>query len=321
MSFLQSVLSGPGPRTRSEALLLAAKGFCMGAADIVPGVSGGTVAFITGIYEQLIEAIRSVNAKAISALLHGRINESAQEIHFRFLIPLFIGLGCALVSMAGLMNSLMKNAPVLTWSLFLGLIAGSVLLVSRGVEKWNAAALSSLVLGAIASWFLVGMLPVSTPESWWFIVLCGMIAICAMILPGISGAFLLLILGKYEYITGALRNPFDGGNLLVLATFACGCMVGIAAFSRLLHVFLSRYHSQTIACLTGFMIGASRKVWPWKEVLESKIVNGKLRVLRDANVLPDQFDTQVMYAIGLMALGFALVLLLDYVSRKGQKNA
>lgn len=316
MTFKDALLSGPGPETPSRALLLAAKGFCMGAADIVPGVSGGTVAFITGIYEDLIEAIRSVNMKAIGAALRLDFKASLEEVHFRFLLPLLAGLGCALISMAGIMHTLLKEHPVEIWSLFLGLIFASILVVSRRVEKWDALSVMWLGIGTVLSWFVVGMIPVNTPESWWFILLCGMIAICAMILPGISGAFLLLILGKYEYITGALRNPLDLGNLAVLGIFACGCVLGITVFSRVLHVFLHRWHSCTIACLTGVMLGASRKVWPWKEVLETKVIRGKLHVLRDANVLPASFDGEVMLALSLMIAGFVLVMLLDRVSAR-----
>lgn len=314
MTFLQALFSGPGPDSPRRAFALACKGFCMGAADIVPGVSGGTVAFITGIYEDLIAAIRSVNLRAISAALRLNFTGAAKEVHLRFLLPLLFGLGAALVSMAGLMNTLLKQHPVEIWSLFLGLIAASIIVVSRRVEEWNAGTVASLAFGAVGSWFIVGMIPVTTPESWWFVMLCGMIAICAMILPGISGAFLLLILGKYEYITGALRNPFVLDNLLTLGVFACGCALGIAAFSRLLHVFLHRWHAQTIACLTGVMLGAARKVWPWKEVLETQVIRGKVHVLRDANVLP-AFDGDFLFAVFLMAVGFAMVMLLDRVSR------
>ncbi|NJB66907.1 putative membrane protein [Desulfobaculum xiamenense] len=315
MTFRQALFSGPGPDTFSRALVLAAKGFCMGAADIVPGVSGGTVAFITGIYEDLIAAIRSVNLRAIGALLRFDLAGCIAQVHLRFLVPLLAGLGLALVSMAGVMNMLLKSYPVQIWALFLGLILASILVVSRRVERWTPACWAWLVAGTLFSWFVVGMIPVTTPETWWFILLCGMIAICAMILPGISGAFLLLILGKYEYITGALRNPFDPGNLAVLAIFACGCVIGITSFSRVLHVFFVRWHALAVACLTGFMIGALRKVWPWKEVLETQIIRGKVHVLRDANVLP-AFDGDFMFAVLLMATGFALVVLLDRVSER-----
>jgi putative membrane protein len=317
MTFKQAWLRGPGPTTLPQALLLAAKGFCMGVADIIPGVSGGTIAFITGIYEDLLAAIRSVNAPFVAALARLRPAEALGEVHLRFLLPLLLGLGAALVGTAGLMHHLLTAHPVQVWALFLGLIGASILVVGRMVPRWGAAPLGALVLGAVAAWVIVGLIPVATPETPWFLFLCGVIAICAMILPGISGSFLLLILGKYEYVTAALRNPLDPGNLLILLIFGCGCVVGIAGFSRLLSWLLTRWHAPMIALLTGFMIGAARKVWPWKETLETAVIRGKVHVLREAAVLPDALDAGVLLALGLMAAGFAAVLLLDRLASGG----
>lgn len=292
-------------------MLLAAKGFCMGGADIIPGVSGGTIAFITGIYEDLLGAVRSVNYRFGKALVTGNLKEALAELHLRFLLPLLLGVGTAFVALAGLMHWLLNEHPVHIWSLFMGLIGASTIVVGRKVPSWNGATLTTLASGAVAAWFIVGMVPVTTPESWWFIFLCGMIAICAMILPGISGSFLLLILGKYEFVTGALRNPLDGANLVILGIFACGCVAGLLSFSRVLHFFLSRYHALTIACLTGVMLGAARKVWPWKEVVESVVIRGKAHVLVERNVLPPALDGSFFLAVALMAAGAVLVLGLE----------
>lgn len=308
-------MNGPGPRTWPQALLLMVKGLCMGGADIIPGVSGGTVAFITGIYEDLLNAVRSVNLRAMRALLRLDLASALHEIHLRFLLPLVLGIGTALVGLAGVMHWLLTEHPVPTWSLFLGLIGASILVVGRKVDHWTAGAWGTFAAGAGAAWLIVGLIPVSTPESLWFIFLCGMIAICAMILPGISGSFLLLILGKYAYVTGALRNPFDASNLTVLAIFACGCLVGLAGFSRLLSWLLARHHGLTVAMLTGFMLGAMRKVWPWKETLESVVIRGKMHVLAEHNVLPQTLDTQVLVALGLMLVGAGVVLGLEWLTR------
>lgn len=318
MTFKEAWLSGPGPKTLPQALLLAAKGFCMGAADIIPGVSGGTIAFITGIYEDLLGAVKSVDARFAGAMLRLRPVEALSGLHLRFLVTLLSGLGLALVSMAGLMHRMLTEYPVQIWALFLGLIVASILVVGRKVGRWDAVTGVALALGIVAAWLIVGLIPVSTPEAPWFLFLCGMIAICAMILPGISGSFLLLILGKYEYVTAALRSPFEPGNLFILLVFAAGCGAGIVGFSRVLSWLLRRWNAFSVALLTGFMIGAARKVWPWKEVLETAVIRGKVYVLREANVMPDTMNGEVLSALALMVLGFALVVVLDRLAGAGE---
>ncbi len=317
MTLRDALLAGPGPRTWPQALVLAAKGFCMGAADIIPGVSGGTIAFITGIYEDLLHAIRSFDGRFAALALSLRPVAALERVHLRFLAPLGLGLLAALVTMAGLMHRMLTEHPVQTWALFMGLIAASIWIVGRKVGRWDAATTASLLAGTAAAWIITGLIPVTTPEAPWFLFLCGAIAICAMILPGISGSFLLLILGKYEYVTGALRNPADAGNLLVLAVFAAGCVAGIVGFSRVLSWLLARWHEPAMALLTGFMIGAARKVWPWKEVLETTVIRGKVHVLREAAVLPPALDAGVLSALALMAVGLVLVLALDRLARPG----
>jgi len=316
LSLKDAFFSGPGPRSRSEALWLVVKGLCMGAADIIPGVSGGTVAFITGIYEDLLLAVRSVNMRALAALARLDLSAALAEVHLRFLLPLLLGIGTALVGLAGLMHWLLTEHPVPVWSLFLGLIGASIPVVGRKVEHWNAGAWIAFAVGAALAWAVVGLIPVTTPDAPWFIFLCGMIAICAMILPGISGSFLLLILGKYAYVTGALRNPLDAGNLAVLAVFAAGCLVGLTGFSRFLSWLLARWHGLTVALLAGFMLGAMRKVWPWKETLESVVIRGKVHVLAERNILPAALDGGVWLALGLMLAGAVLVLALDRLTRQ-----
>lgn len=181
--------------------------------------------------------------------------------------------------------------------------------------RYGPAELLTFVLGTVGSWLLVGVVPVATPEALWFVFLCGALAVCAMILPGISGAYILLLLGKYEFITRTLKDPFMDGNLLTLLVFVAGCCVGIMSFSRLLHYLLKRFPAASVSLLTGFMLGALRKVWPWKEVLESKVVRGKVLVLREANIGPDSFGPEFFLALGLMVLGAALVLGLERLGR------
>jgi len=309
MSWKQ-IFDGPGPRTLKEGLLLFSKGLCMGCADIVPGVSGGTVALITGIYSQLLHAISSVN-DTLAKLVRFRFSEAAASLHLRFLVWLLGGIGLAIVGLAHLMHYLLEEQPVPTWGLFFGLIAASILVVGRHIEEWPGKGGIAFVAGAVGAFFLVGMIPVSTPETFAFIFFSGMIAICAMILPGISGSFLLLILGKYQFITGAIKDPFQVESLIIIAVFGCGCVVGLLGFSKLLSFLLDRYYNITMALLTGLMLGSMRKIWPWKEVLDSIIIRGKTHVLSTANILPTQLDGEFYLTLSLSVVGFLLVMVLQ----------
>jgi putative membrane protein len=314
VSWKDAFWASPGPRTLKSAALLVFKGLCMGSADIIPGVSGGTIALITGIYADLLEAIRSAKIATLKKLVQFDLKGALSDIHIRFLISLFLGIGTAILSLARVMNYLIHHQPVFTWSLFFGLIAASILTVGKKVPDQNAQAALSFLVGAALAWVFVGLIPISTPEDLWFIFLAGFVAICAMILPGLSGAFLLLILGKYEYITGTLKNPFLLDNIVVIAVFCCGCLGGILGFSRVLNYLLSRWYGITLAFLTGLMAGALRKIWPWKEVLEEKLIRGKLHVLRDQNILPEGFSKELLISLALMATGFLLVIALERYS-------
>lgn len=318
LNFKTAFMASPGPKTTREAAMLWLKGLCMGGADIIPGVSGGTIAFITGIYSQLVDAIRSFDILFLRRLVRLNLTGALAEVHVRFLACLLFGILTAVVSMAGVMNFMLNNHPVEIWSLFFGLITASIFVVGREIKPLNGVNMGFILLGTVGSYLLVGMIPVSTPETPAFIFLCGSIAICAMILPGISGAFLLLMLGKYEYVTRTLKNPFLWDNFVVIATFAAGAVVGIVLFSRVLHFLLSRWHAATVSVLTGFMIGALRKVWPWKEVLESAVIRGKMHVLRTQNVLPDGFTGEMALALGLFALGVLVVVVLERLSNRVQ---
>lgn len=310
----EAINKSPGPASIKEAVILGVKGVCMGTADIIPGVSGGTIALITGIYQNLILAIQSANTEFIKHLLRFEIKEALSIIHIRFLFPLFLGIFTAIISLAHVMNHLLKTHPVPTWALFFGLISASIFIIGKNIEGWAGAGGLSFIAGTFFGYLVVGLIPVSTPETGWFIFLSGMIAICAMILPGLSGAFLLLILGKYEYITGALKNPFDMGNLIIICIFSLGCLLGITGFSRILSYFLKNYYNATIAMLTGLMCGSMKKIWPWKQVLEEQIIRGKVHVLREKNILPAEIDEMVIMACGLALTGLILVFLLDRIS-------
>jgi putative membrane protein len=241
-------------------------------------------------------------------------------VHIRFLLSLFVGIGIAIISLARLMNFLLNHYPAFTWSLFFGLIAASILVVSRQVATWGPRTGISLVVGTVVAAFIVNLIPATTPEALWFIFLCGIVAICAMILPGISGAFILLILGKYEFITATLKNPFLPQNLMIIIVFCLGCLIGLLSFSRLLDYLLINFRQLTMAFLTGLMVGSIPKIWPWKEILETKIIRGKSHVIWGTNIMPETMNAEVLLALVLAIVGFIAVLIIERLAR-GEENA
>ena len=288
----------------------------MGSADVIPGVSGGTIALITGIYENLIGALRSIDMDVLQKILAFDFRGAVARIHLRFLLTLFCGIAVAILSLARLMNYLLHFHPVPTWSLFFGLIAASTIMIGKHVNNWLGKAGISFVAGIIAATIIVNLIPIRTPEDLWFIFLCGLIAICAMILPGISGAFILLILGKYEYITGALKNPFLLHNFTVIVVFCAGCLIGLVGFSRVLNYLLKKFHNLTLAFLTGLIAGSLQKIWPWKEVIETQVIRGKAHVIWGGPVIPRVVDQEVVTAACLGILGFAAVWIIERISQK-----
>jgi len=316
LTWKQAFDASPGPSTPKEAFFLAFKGLCMGSADIIPGVSGGTIALITGIYADLLKAIQSIGLSMVNKLMKMDIKGALSEVHIRFLLSLLTGIGIAIISLARLMNYLLNHHPVPTWSMFFGLIAASIFVVGKKVRVWNAVSAICFGSGTVAAYFIVSMIPVSTPEEFWFIFLSGMIAICAMILPGISGAFILLILGKYEFVTGALKNPFLQSNILIILVFCAGCAIGILGFSRVLSYLLEKHYNMTLAFLTGLMAGSMQKIWPWKETVQSIIIRGKEHVLVSRNILPSELSGEVYLAIILTVIGFFIVMGLERLSEK-----
>ena len=314
ISWKDAFFQSPGPRSIQSALLLTVKGLCMGAADTVPGVSGGTIALITGIYEDLLSAIKSADARMVASILKFDFKGALSELHVRFILSLFLGIGIAILSLARLMNFLLAYHAMLTWSLFFGLIAASIWVVGKQVEKWTLGTVFSFLAGAAAAFVIVNLMPASTPEDPWFVFLSGMLAICAMILPGLSGAFILLIIGKYEFIIATLENPFHAENLMIIAVFGAGCAVGLAGFARFLKLLLAKYHSLTLAFLTGLMFGSMRKIWPWKETIETAMIHGKLRVLKESNIWPQTVDANLAFAVCLIIAGFIFVLALERLS-------
>jgi putative membrane protein len=290
------------------------QGFGMGAADVVPGVSGGTMAFVFGIYEELIEAIRSFDLRTLRLIIARRWPELWRELPLLFLASLGAGILTAVFSLARGLEWMFENAPDKLYGFFFGLVAASVVSVWGRVERWDAPKAAAAFAAAVAAWWIVGLVPTQTPTTWWFFILSGAIAICAMILPGISGSFILLLLGKYREILAAVNDRDFGLLLLVMV----GAALGLATFARLVSWLFRHFHDMTVAVLIGLMAGSLRKIWPWKEVLETTLDrHGQSIPLREANIAPPALlDPNVVAVIALAALGAALVLIIDRSSRR-----
>ena len=279
-------------------LMVTLKGACMGAADVIPGVSGGTIAFITGIYDEFVGSIASINAEAMKLLFKGQFKAFWKHINGTFLVSIVLGIGISVVLLAGLMQTLLTVYPIQTWAFFFGLIVASSIFILRGISGWKLREVLFLILGGVLGVTVCTLSPTQTPDALWFIFLSGAIAICAMILPGISGSFILLILGKYQYImaaiSGLVAGENFGQNLLILCVFLVGAVVGILGFSKFLHWLLARWNKETLIALAGFIIGSLVKVWPWSnaEALAQAEAAGGL---------------QIGWAILFALIGFSLV--------------
>ena len=290
--------------------MLMLKGIAMGAADVVPGVSGGTVAFIVGIYEELINSIKSINPTNLKLLFSLRIAEFWKAINANFLLALVSGIAISIFSLAKLITYLLENEPVLVWAFFFGLVLSSTYFVAKTITQWDWKTYLFFVIGTVGAYFITVATPTETPNNLFFIFLCGAIAICAMILPGISGSFILVLLGKYFYIMSAVKSL----DIVVMLVFICGAFIGITSFSNVLSFLLRRFHNTTIATLAGFMLGSLNKVWPWKETVETYVdSHGHIKPLVEENILP---NTLLWEGIGLMLFGFILVYVLEKISQK-----
>lgn len=241
---------------------VAAKGFAMGAANVIPGVSGGTIALLTGIFNELIGALNALlTPKAWKLLFKGSFREFWEYIHGTFLLWLGVGVIASVFSLAKLMEYVLSHHPVQTWAFFFGLILVSAVFMLADLKGKKAVDVLWLAIGAAMGAAICLLSPSTTPDAPWFIAICGAIAICTMILPGISGSFILVLLGKYDYIMGAVSNL----DIPVLAVFAVGCVVGIVAFSKILHWLIAHFEKQTLLVLIGFTVGSLVKVWPWAD--------------------------------------------------------
>ncbi|MEX0717850.1 MAG: DUF368 domain-containing protein [Planctomycetaceae bacterium] len=303
-------------------LVQVARGLLMGSADIVPGVSGGTVALILGIYERLVSAISRIDMTFVGQLRQGRWRAAVEHADLRFLLALGSGIALGILSLSTLMNHLLQHERERTYAAFFGLILASSVLVARAVARWTWLEGALLIAGAVAAWFIVGLPAIqSPPEGNAYVFFCAVIAICAMILPGISGAFILLVLGKYEDITGLLKDVLHGritvDAVLTIGVFCAGCAIGLLAFSRFLKWLLGRHEPQTMALLCGVMLGSLRKIWPFQRDLRPEIEEFKRKSFEP--MWPERWDAEVWIALIIAIAAFAFVIVLDRLAGRRSK--
>ena len=310
-------------RSFRDYTLLVLKGMGMGAADVVPGVSGGTIAFISGIYEELIDTISRVNLKTIGILFKQGIKPFWKAMNGNFLLAVLSGIAISILSLSKLISYLLEHHAIPTWSFFFGLIVASIPLVAKKVKNWSGSRYFAFAAGAIIAWLVTDLPPVTEPGANWYLFISGMIAICAMILPGISGSFILILMGSYFTILSALNDR----DLVKVLIFIAGAVTGLLAFSKFLKFMFSRYHDITVATLAGFLLGSLNKIWPWKNVLEWFVkhpgeANEQKIALVEENILPATYTeltgepALLLTAIIMAVVGIALIFLLEKIAAK-----
>lgn len=316
-----------------DYLIITLKGLAMGAADVVPGVSGGTIAFISGIYQELIDSINNVNLSVLKTLKKDGLKAAWKQVNGSFLLALLTGIGISILTFSKVITHLLETQPILVWSFFFGLIIASITLIWKEITSWKLVDILFLLIGITVSYYITIARPVSSPDSYWYLFLSGFIAIIAMILPGISGAFILLLMGSYETVIGTIntfREGLTSANseiltqaLLKLGIFALGCIIGLKSFSKVLHWMFANHKNTTLTLLVGFMVGSLNKVWPWKEVLETRInSHGEVVPYIDQSILPQNFngEPQIAMAVILAILGFILIFGMEKMASKLGKN-
>ncbi|WP_179320585.1 DUF368 domain-containing protein [Winogradskyella helgolandensis] len=314
-----------------DYLAITFKGIAMGAADVVPGVSGGTIAFISGIYEELIESIDKVNLSVIKVWKQEGFKAAWNSFNGNFLIALFSGIAISILSLAKIIKWLLHNEPILLWSFFFGLVLASILYIAKQIKGWSIKLIIAIAITSIVSFYITLAEPFASPDSPYYLLFCGFIAIIAMILPGVSGAFILLILGAYQTAIDTINNLRDGlldGNmelfkdaLLKFVLLGVGAIIGLKVFSKALNWMFKHHKNLTLAILTGFMIGSLNKIWPWKEILKTRINSeGEVVTLLDKSILPTSYtgDNELVMAIIFIVIGFATILILESLGK--QKN-
>ncbi|TAI49335.1 DUF368 domain-containing protein [Flagellimonas allohymeniacidonis] len=301
-------------RNPLDYVFVTLKGMAMGAADVVPGVSGGTIAFISGIYEELISSINNINLSLFKTLGKKGFKAFWTKLNGNFLLTLFVGIFISVISLAKFLSWLLENKPVLLWSFFFGLVLASIFFVGKEIKKWNLSTILVFIGGAVLAYFITELPPNENINSLPYLFLSGALAVCAMILPGISGAFILVLLGSYKTILDAVHER----DVNIVLTVGIGAIFGLLSFARLLKWMFVHYKNLTLALLTGFILGSLNKIWPWKKVLETKTFGDKTIVVDEMNVLPSAFegDPQILPAVVLALFGFSLIFILEKTASK-----
>jgi Predicted membrane protein len=303
-----------------DYVLISLKGLAMGAVEVVPGVSSGTIALISGIYEELLSTIKNFPI-AVKDLFKNKFDLKLfwESVNGNFLLALFLGMGIGVLSLAKLTKHMLESHPVPVWAFFFGLVLASVWFVLREVEKWKASYFILFAVGVAVGFLITILSPAETPEDLWFIFFSGAIAISAMMLPGISGSFILLILGKYQYMLTALTE----GNIPVILTFISGALIGIILFSHFLSWLLKNYHAITIFFLSGVMFGSLNKIWPWKTVVETAVKsNGEVVPIVENNILPATYTeltgepSYILYATIMFVVGLSIIFVIDNIAQR-----
>jgi len=320
-------------RSIAQYFIVLVKGLAMGAADVVPGVSGGTIAFISGIYEELIETIHKLDLGFFKLWKENGFKAAWSEYNLGFLFALFGGILISILSLAKAITYLLKEHPILVWSFFFGLVIASIIYVGKQITGWNVKIGVALLIAAGLALAITLAKPIGSPDSVWFLFFAGFVAIIAMILPGISGAFILLLLGAYSAVIGTLTQLSDGltkmswelfsGAFLRLFVFALGAIIGLKAFTRVLNWMFKNHKNLILGVLTGFMIGALNKIWPWKEVLEYRISHSGEQVpFLERSILPSSYteDPKIVLAVLCMVVGFLVIYSMERIANRKKER-
>jgi putative membrane protein len=303
-------------RKVKDYIVISLKGLAMGAADVVPGVSGGTIAFISGIYEELLGSISNVNFDLFKTLKNEGFNAAWKQLNGSFLLSLFVGIFISVISLAKTIKWLLENEPVLLWSFFFGLVVASIIYIGKQVENWNVKIIILFILGVLFGYVITVIPPTNVGEvNYLFLIFAGAIASCAMILPGISGSYILLLIGVYPIVMTAITTR----DYKIIGAIALGVIVGLLSFSKVLKWLFTNYKNQMLIVLTGIMLGSLNKVWPWKETVSTYLdSHGATKPLLEQSVSPFSFegDPQLMMAIVLIIVGFSLILIMEKLAVK-----
>lgn len=294
--------------------IIAFKGMAMGIAELVPGVSGGTIAFVAGIYEEFITSINNLNTSTLKTWKKEGFKAFWRKLNGNFSMTLLLGMLTSIFLFSTTISWLLEDHPIPTWSFFFGLVLASVIFVAKAIKKWNLAIILLLVLGTVIAYFITTLPPTQNSDSLPFLFLSGAVGICAMILPGISGSFILVLLGSYKTILEAVHEK----DIKVILVVGAGAIFGLLSFAKVLKWMFTKYKNSTLAVLSGFILGSLNKIWPWKKILETKTIGHKVITLKEQSISPFAFegDHQIMYAILAAIIGFSLIFILEKLASK-----